>query len=156
MILEIKKYPDPTLRKKTEKVKEIAPEIKKLIQNMIETMLKSEPEGVGLAAPQIGISKRIFIAQTESGPAVFINHKIIKKGRKTEIMEEGCLSLPKTWLKIKRAKEIDIEALDINGKKIETKAEGMFAKILQHEVDHLNGVLIKDKVNFFQKLKRTL
>lgn len=156
MIREIKKYPDSILRKKAEKVKEITPEIKELVQDMAETMLKSEPEGVGLAAPQVGVSKRIFIAQTEKGLALFFNPEIVKKSRKTEIMEEGCLSLPKTWLKIKRAKQVQLEALDINGQKINIKAVGLFARILQHEIDHLNGVLIRDRVGFWRKVKRSL
>lgn len=164
MIREIKKYPNPVLRQKAEKIREITPKIRQLADDLMETMLKSEQEGVGLAAPQIGVSKRIFIAQTDGfgelttskKPAVFINPKIVKKSRKTEKAEEGCLSLPGVWLKIKRAKELEIEYLDINGKKIKTKAEGIFARILQHEIDHLNGILIIDKVNFWQKIKRTL
>ncbi|MBI2041453.1 MAG: peptide deformylase [Candidatus Nealsonbacteria bacterium] len=156
MIREIKKYPDPILRKRAKEVKEITSEIKKLAEDMIETMLKNERDGVGLAGPQVGVSMRIFIAQTENGPGVFINPKILKKSGKTEKMEEGCLSLPKIWLSVKRAKELEIEAIDINGKKIKTKAEGIFARILQHEIDHLNGILIIDKVNLWQKFKRTL
>ena len=155
-ILEIKKYPESVLRKRAEEVKEITPEIKQLSQDLIETMLKSEREAVGLAAPQVGVSKRIFAAQTESGPAIFINPKITKKSRKTETMEEGCLSLPKIWFKIKRAGGIEMEALDINGKKLKINTEGMFARILQHEIDHLNGVLIVNRVNFWQRLKSSL
>lgn len=150
--MEIKKYPDPVLSKKAGEVGEITPELKKLAEDMIETMLKAEPEGVGLAGPQVGVSKRIFATQTEEGPRVFINPKIIKKGRKSEAMEEGCLSLPGIWLKVKRAKKIELEALDINAKKVKINAEGLFARILQHEIDHLNGVLIKDKANFFKKI----
>ena len=143
------------MRKKAEEIKEITPEIKRLAEDMAETMLKSDLEGVGLAAPQVGVSIRMFIAQTGNGPGVFINPKILKKsGRETA--EEGCLSLPGIWLKVKRAKELDLEAIDINGKKIKTKAEGIFARILQHEIDHLNGILIIDKVTLWQKLKRTL
>ena len=156
MILEIKKYPDPILRKKSKEVKEITPEIKQLARDLIETMLKSEPVGIGLAAPQIGISKRVIAVQTDSGPAVFVNPKIIKKSREKDSMEEGCLSLPEIWLNVKRAKEIEIETLDINDKKMRIKADGVFARILQHEIDHLNGILIIDKLNHWQKLKRTL
>lgn len=156
MVREIKKYPAPVLRKKTKRVKEITSEIKSLVQDLAETMLNSEQEAVGLAAPQIGVSKRIFAVKTEKGPLIFINPKITKKSKETEIAEEGCLSLPEIWLNIKRPQSIEMEAIDINGKKIQTKAEGIFARILQHEIDHLNGVLIVDKVNFWQKLKRTL
>lgn len=156
MIREIRKYPDPILKKKAEKIKEITPEIKQLAQDLIETMLSSKPEGIGLAAPQIGVSKRVIAVMTESGPAVYINPKIAEKSRKKEAAEEGCLSLPGTWLNIKRAKEIRLEAIDINGKKINIKAVGFLARILQHEIDHLNGTLIIDKVSLWQKLKRTL
>ena len=179
MKLEIKKYPEPVLRKKAGKIGEITPEIKKLGQDMIETILKSEPQGVGLAGPQVGVSKRIIVAQTAKGPAVFnsrlydyaianqgsgerrramvlINPEILKKSRQTEIMEEGCLSLPGILVEIKRAREITIEALDINGKKSKIKAKGILARILQHEIDHLDGVLITNRVNLWQRFKSTL
>ena len=143
------------MRKKAEEIKEITPEIKELAEDMTETMLKSERDAVGLAAPQVGVSIRMFVAQTRNGPGVFINPEISKKSGK-EAVEEGCLSLPGLWLKVKRAKELDLEAIDINGKKIKTKAEGIFARILQHELDHLNGILIIDKVNLWQKISRTL
>src|SRR3989338_6891626 len=118
MLLEIKKYPEIVLRKKAKEITEITSEIKKLAEGMTETMLKSQPEGVGLAAPQVGVSKRIIVVKTEKGPAVFINPKIVKKSRKKEAEEEGCLSLPGIWLKVKRVSEVELAALDINGKKI--------------------------------------
>lgn len=144
------------MNKKAEEIKKITPEIKELVKDMIETLLKGEQEGVGLAAPQVGVSKRIFIARTENGLAIFINPKIIKKSRGIQTLEEGCLSLPGIYLKIKRAKLLELEALDIAGKKINIKAEGFFARILQHEMDHLDGVLIIDRVNFWRKIKGTL
>ncbi len=147
MILQIKKYSNSVLRKKCEKVKEITPEIKKLVEDMIETMKKEQ--GVGLAAPQVGVSKRVIIAETENGVKEFINPKILKKSKETEIMEEGCLSFPDLRLKIKRWKEVEIESLDGDGKKIKT--EGILARILQHEIDHLNGILFIDRIS---KLKR--
>src|SRR3989338_306368 len=109
MMLEIKKYPEMVLRKKAKEIAEITPEIKKLAQDMIETMLDSQPEGIGLAATQVGVSKRIIVVKTEKGSAVFINPKIVKKSRKKEAAEEGCLSLPGIWLKIKRASEVELE-----------------------------------------------
>ena len=148
-ILEIKKYPDPILRKKCEEVKEIAPDIKQLINNMIETM--EENKGVGLAAPQVGVLKRIIVAQTDYGPKAFINPEIIKKTKEKEIMEEGCLSFPGLWLKVERAKGVEITALDSNGNKI--KAVGFLARILQHEIDHLDGILFIDRISFWQRLK---
>ncbi len=154
--MEIKKYPDPILRKKAKEIKEITPEIEQLAQDMTETMLKSKPEGVGLAAPQVGVLKKMFAAQTDQGPRVFVNPEIVKKSKETEIIEEGCLSLPGIWLKIKRSKWLEVRYLDKEGKIAKIKAEGLLARVLQHEIDHLNGILIIDKKGFWRKLKRTL
>lgn len=151
MTLEIKKYPDPVLKRKAEKVDKITPKIKELIFNMKETL--HQAQGVGLAAPQIGILERIIVVQTESGPQTFINPEITRKSRETETGEEGCLCLPGSYLKIKRAKKVEITALDINSNKIELKAEGLLARIFQHEIDHLDGVLILDKIPFWQRWK---
>lgn len=161
MILEIKKYPNPILKKKSQKVKKITSEIENLGQEMIKIMAKNE--GVGLAAPQIGKLKRIIIVQPikegfsegrdKKKPQVFINPKIIKKSKKTIIDEEGCLSFPGLFLKIKRAKEIEIEALDEKGEKINYKAQGLPARIIQHEIDHLDGILFIERISFWQKFK---
>lgn len=153
-ILEIKKYPEPTLRKKSEEVKEITQEIKKLCQDMVETL--KTVKGTGLAAGQVGELKRIIAVQTEKTPVVFINPKIIKKSKKTEVTEEGCLSFPGLWLKIKRSKEVAVETLDIKGKEIKVNAAGISARVLQHEIDHLDGILIIDRIPFWQRLKLKL
>lgn len=150
-VLEIKKYPDPILREKCQEVKEVTEEIKKLCWDMIEAMEKNN--GAGLAAPQVGELKRIIVIEAEKGSVVFINPKILKKSRKTEIIEEGCLSFPGLWLKIKRPKEIEVEALTGDGKKIQIEVKGIFAQILQHEIDHLDGILFIDRINFLQRLK---
>lgn len=150
-MLAIKKYPDPVLRKKNGKVEKMTPELKKLIADMTETMQKAD--GVGLAAPQIGVSKQIIIVRTEEGPSVFFNPKIIKKGKKSYIEEEGCLSLPGIVLKIKRAEKIELEALNDKLEKIRISAEGILARIFQHEIDHLNGILIIHKIPFWRRWK---
>ncbi|RLC40170.1 MAG: peptide deformylase [Candidatus Nealsonbacteria bacterium] len=152
MILEIKKYPDPILRKKAREVKEIGEEERELIKNMIETMYAQR--GVGLAAPQVGVLKRIVVVDIGEGPRVFINPKIVKKGEGKEISEEGCLSVPGVFLKIKRWRKIKVEALDENGKKFKVLATGLLSHCLQQEIDHLNGILILDRMSFWQKLKR--
>ena len=149
MVREIRKYPDPILKKKCPEVKKITPEIKKLAEEMIEILEKSN--GVGLAAPQIGELKRVIVVQTERRPEVFINPQIVKKSRETVTTEEGCLSFPGIWLKIKRAKEVEVQALDKEGKEVQIKAEGMPARILQHEIDHLNGIMF---VDYLSKLKQ--
>lgn len=150
-VLEIKKYPNPILRRKATDVKEITPEIQKLAEDTTETMQQNQ--GVGLAASQVGESKRIIAVQTEEGPRVFINPKITKKSKEKDDAEEGCLSLPGVWLKINRAKWIELEALDINGKKLNIKADGLFSRVIQHEIDHLDGILITGRISLFQKIK---
>ncbi len=150
MIREVVKYPDSTLRKKANEVGEITDEIRKLAQDMKETMFVNQ--GVGLAAPQVGVLKRIIAIQAKI-PSVFIDPKIIKKGRETISEQEGCLSFPGLFLKIKRAKEVEIEALDESGEKISLKARGLLAHVFQHEIDHLDGVLFINRLSFWQRLK---
>jgi len=160
-ILKIKKYPDPILRKKSEEVREVTQEIKNLGWDMVETM--TENEGIGLAAPQVGELKRIIVVhpiekrtveeKSKIKPQIFINPKIIKKSGETIIDEEGCLSFPGLWLKIKRTKEVEIEALNEEGQVVKIKAEGLPAKIFQHEIDHLDGILFIDRMSFWQRFK---
>jgi len=149
----IKKYPDPILRKKSEEVKEINEEVRRLIRDMFEIMYKNQ--GVGLAAPQIGVLKRIAVVDIGSGPQVFLNPKILKKKGK-EISEEGCLSVPGVFLRIKRAKEIEVEALNEEGESFRLRATDLLSRCLQQEIDHLNGILIIDRVSFWEKLKRKI
>jgi peptide deformylase len=150
MILEIKNYPNPVLKRRSEEVKEITPEIKELASDMTETM-KSR-EGVGIAAPQLGLLKRLIVVQMEKGPEAFVNPEILRKSKEQEIMEEGCFCLPGIFLKIKRAKEAEIEALDINGNKIRIKTGGFPARIFQHEIDHLDGILFIDRAGVGRKI----
>lgn len=153
-MLEIKKFNEPILRQKCQKVKKVNKKIKKLIIDIAQTMEKNQ--GVGLAAPQVGVLKRIIVVQTDlEGRRILglVNPKIIKKSSETEIDEEGCLSFPGIFLKIKRAKEMEVEGLDISGKKIKMKAKGFPARILQHEIDHLDGILFFKRLSFIQKLK---
>ena len=151
---KIIKYPALILRKKCQKIKEIDDEIKKLGLEMTEIMITNQ--GIGLAAPQIGELKRIIVIKTERGAQVFINPEIIKKSKEMEIMEEGCLSFPGLFLKIKRAKEIEVNAFNLKGKEFQLKAEGLLARVIQHEIDHLDGILFVDQAGFWQKLKLKL
>lgn len=150
----IKKYPDSVLRKKSEEVKEITEEIVAISQRMVDIMI--ENNGVGIAAPQVGVLKKIIVVlfknNNENFPRIFINPKIIKKSKETEITEEGCLSFSNLFLNIKRAKEVEVEALNEKGEKIQIKADGFISRIFQHEIDHLNGILLIDRINFWQKL----
>lgn len=149
--LRIRIYPDPILKKKAGVIAKIDGEVKKLTGKMIETM--HDGDGVGLAGPQVGISKRIFVIDAGSGePQVFVNPKISRKrGRQVDV--EGCLSLPGLEAKVKRAKSLRCEYLDENGKEHKIDCEGLLARVLQHENDHLEGILFIDRIGFLRRRK---
>lgn len=142
---------DPILRKKSQEVQNINLDTRYLCQEMMKIMV--ENKGIGLAAPQVGELKRIILVQKEEEIKIFINPKILKKSKETELGEEGCLSIPNVRLNIKRAKELEIEAFNLEGDKIRVKVKGLLSRIFQHEIDHLNGILIINKINFWQRLK---
>jgi peptide deformylase len=143
-ILQIRKIVDPVLRIKAEKIDEVNKINNDLIDNMFEIMYAED--GVGLAAPQVGISKRIAVVDIrEDNKIVLINPEIIAEEGKT-IMEEGCLSIPGETGDVIRSQKITVRSLDREGKVIEFEAEGYEARAIQHEMDHLDGVLFIDKV----------
>ena len=155
--MKIIQNPDPILRKKAEKIEKIDAEIKKIIVKM-KKIIRSSPAAVALAAPQIGINKAIVATgfkpkekDVEAIPELcLINPKIIKSSVEIIKDEEGCLSLmDKEEIRgnVERAKEIEVEALDEKGKSQKIKARDFFARVLQHEIDHLNGVLFIDKAD---------
>jgi len=147
MILKIQIGTDnKILRQKAEKVKQITAEIKQLVLNMIETLQNNN--GAGLAAPQVNQPLRIIIVKPDLNmePLVLINPEIKKFSRKKSIMIEGCLSLPNTEIPIERVEKIKVEALNLDDKKITLKAKGILARVIQHEIDHLDGILIYDKL----------
>jgi peptide deformylase len=134
---------NPQLRQKTKKIAKITPEIKQLILDMETTMEKNQ--GVGLAAPQVGHSICLCIIKTEKGILTLINPKIIWKSLLKDTEEEGCLSCPQIFGLVKRSKAIKVKALNQAGEPVKFKAKGFLARVIQHEVDHLDGVLIVDK-----------
>ena len=137
---------NPILRNKSKLVEKITPEILKLVGDMKLT-LKSAENGVGLAAPQIGVNIRLFVIIDElvkDDHSVFINPEITQVSKKTATEEEGCLSLPGDWRELPRADKVTIKAVDENGKKFKMKAKGILARLMLHEVDHLDGVLFVD------------
>lgn len=148
MNLRIVKKPNGILSKKLESIKEITPQMKKLILSMRKIM--KEASGIGLAANQVGLDMQLFIideelAKEHSAPSIYINPEVKPYSKDNEELEEGCLSIPETWLKIKRPKKAKIKSLDENGKKFKFIAKGILARVLQHEYDHLQGILITDK-----------
>ena len=145
-MLKIYKLGEEVLRQKCEAVKaeEINDEFRALIKEMFLTM--DEANGVGLAAPQVGIAKRFFVAKSDDDvERVFINPVITKTSSELSEYEEGCLSIPGVYETIVRPKAVTISALDINGKPFTLDAEGLLARIVQHESDHLDGILYIDR-----------
>jgi len=154
-ILEIVKYPDKILKTKTKPVKAITAEIKKLIKDMIETMKKNN--GIGLAANQVGVPLRILVISykdenKKDNDIVLINPVIQQKSGKI-YEEEGCLSFPGLYLKIKRANYIKVKAVNDRGKQITIEGEGLISRVLQHEIDHLDGKTFLDRLSLLKKLK---
>ncbi len=152
-VLEIKKYPEKILRKKTSPVREFNSDIQKLIDDMIETMYTAS--GVGLAANQVGVSKQVMTIDVGSDerPAslvILINPEIISSDGEVET-EEGCLSLPGYTTFLKRAERIKVKGLDRNGEPVEIEGNGFLSRALQHEIDHLNGVLLIDRIGRVKK-----
>ncbi len=157
-VLEIKKYPEKVLIKKAQPVTSINDDLQKFIDDMIETMYAAP--GIGLAAPQVGVSKQLAVIDISTQDykfplLVIINPVILQKEGIIEL-EEGCLSLPEYTTKIKRAEKVLVKAMDREGKPFEIEGEGLLAIALQHEIDHLEGILLIDRISpikreFFKK-----
>jgi peptide deformylase len=150
---EILEYPDPRLREVGKPVQKVTPEIQALVDDMAETMYAAP--GCGLAATQIGEALRVFVVDcaSEDEPSelrVFINPEIFEADG-TQVWDEGCLSFPGVSEEIKRAEHIRVRALDRDGKPFELEATGLLAVAIQHETDHLNGVLMIDKLSALKK-----
>lgn len=151
--LKIRTYSDPVLRKKSAPVGKVGDSERKLAYDMIETMRSAN--GVGLAAPQVGISKRIIVAEgvdDDSAAIVLINPKIARKKGSVSFCE-GCLSLPGVSSDVVRPEFITVEALNLDGNAFKINADGLLARIIQHETDHLDGILFIDKIGFLKRRK---
>ncbi|MBU1165056.1 peptide deformylase [Patescibacteria group bacterium] len=154
-LLPITYFPCKDLRKKSKKVVDFkSKEFQQLILDMDKTM--QEKDGLGLAAPQIGKNINMVVINTSDGSIVLINPKIMRKSWKKESAEEGCLSLPDIYGMVNRHKIIRVTAFDKQGKKIKFIAEDLFARVIQHEIDHLRGVLFIDKAKEITKGKDKL
>ena len=148
--------PDPILRKKSENLEKVDNELRLLLDDMLETMYAAP--GIGLAAVQVGILKRLIVIdiskdKEKKNPIFLINPEIIFKSKKTSIYEEGCLSLPGHFAEIERPAECQIKFIDYTGKEKELNATGLLATCIQHEVDHLDGVLF---IDYLSKLKKDM
>jgi len=154
-ILHICTYPEEILHQRAEPITEIDEEVVKLVDHMAETMYSAP--GIGLAATQVGVAKQVLVAdiaprRPESELIVLINPEIVAAEGEV-IFEEGCLSVPDYQAEVKRHERITVRGLNLKGEQVEIEAEGLLAIVLQHEIDHLNGVLFIDRLS---KLKRDL
>ena len=148
--------PDPILRKKSKSLEKVDDELRRLLDDMLETMYSAP--GIGLAAVQIGILKRLIVIdiskeKEKKNPLFLINPEIIFKSKNTSVYEEGCLSLPGYFAEIERPAECKIKYIGYDGKKKEMTASGLLATCIQHEVDHLNGKLF---IDYLSKLKKDM
>lgn len=142
-LFPIRTFGDPVLRAVAEPIDEITDSLRALVDDMLETMY--DAPGVGLAAPQIGISKAIFVADIGDGPFVMINPEIVETdGEWTS--DEGCLSVPDRWWQITRPGYAKARGLDIDGGEVEYEGEELLGRVLQHEIDHLNGMLLIERL----------
>ena len=153
---EIVIEPDPILRKKSENLEKVDDELRSLLNDMLETMYSAP--GIGLAAVQVGILKRLIVIdiskeKDKKNPLFLINPEIISRSKNTSIHEEGCLSLPGHYAEIERPAECHIKYIDYTGKQKEIEANGLLSTCIQHEVDHLNGILF---IDYLSKLKKDM
>ena len=144
-IRDVIKVPSPMLAQKSEEVKIIDKSIKKLVKDMFETMKKND--GIGLAAVQIGVLKRIIVIEIEKEDikTELINPKILSYSSSKDTMDEGCLSVPNDYYNVERPTEIVVEFTNLKNEVQKIEASGLFARCIQHEIDHLNGITIVDK-----------
>ncbi len=145
-VLTVRTYGDPILRRRAEPVGEVTPEIRAILRDMIDTMYREV--GVGLAAPQVGISLRLMVVDDEKGrgPRALVNPEIVDQGGRV-VAEEGCLSIPGIFAPVARAEWVRLEAQDEEGQPVTVETKGLYARVIQHEMDHLDGVLFVDRLD---------
>ncbi|MFC1948969.1 peptide deformylase [Chloroflexota bacterium] len=151
-VLPIRIAPDPVLRQKAKRVRTVDGSIHKLIGNMIETMHTAS--GVGLAAPQVGVPLRVIvIGLPEEEDFALVNPQVVRR-RGERVVDEGCLSVPGYIGKLKRAESVTVKGLDPNGKEVRIKADELLAQALEHEIDHINGLLYTDRLESKDDLRK--
>ena len=148
----ILRYPDPRLHKRASKVEGVTDDIRHLIKDMAATMYAAP--GIGLAATQVNVHQRVIVidvSESHDQLQVFINPEIVWSSAEKAIYEEGCLSIPEFYSEVERPAQVKVKYLDLDGALHEVEADGLLATCLQHEIDHLNGILFIDRIS---KLKR--
>ena len=145
-VLKVRKYGDPVLRRKAQPVGEITPDIRRIVGDMVDTMY--DEVGIGLAAPQVGVALRLIVVGDDDGrDAQAVINPVITDRRGEVTAEEGCLSLPGIFAPVTRSEWIRVEARDIHGKPMTMETRGLRARVLQHEMDHLDGILFIDHLD---------
>ena len=142
-IYPIRRFPDPVLAMQAATVTTFDADLARLAEDMLATMY--EAPGVGLAAPQIGISKRVFVADIGDGPFVMVNPRIVETSGSWKF-EEGCLSVPGRYWNIKRSDHAAAEGQDLNGDRVRFEGDELMGRVLQHEIDHLDGILLLERL----------
>ena len=155
-IFPILTLPDPQLRKKAKPVERVDDELRRLMDDMLATMY--DAPGIGLAAPQIGISRRLIVMdpakeEAPKAPLIMVNPEILDRSKEMRIHEEGCLSIPDFTAEIERPAKTRVAYIDQEGKSQEAELEGIWSTLVQHEIDHLNGVLF---IDYLSRLKRDM
>ncbi len=140
----IRTFGDPVLRGVAEPITEVTSAIERLVDDMLETMY--DAPGVGLAAPQIGVAKALFVADVGDGPFVMVNPEIVETAGEDWVFEEGCLSVPGRFWPIERPGFARARGLDLDGNAVERAGDDMLGRVLQHEIDHLNGILLLERL----------
>jgi len=148
--LSIKTFGDPLLRKKAAPVGKVTDEHRQILSRMAQLMY--DDSGIGLAAPQVGVSEQLIVIDIGEGLYKLINPKIVRR-MGSQVMDEGCLSVPGVYIKVRRAKQVWVEAKDESGNAVQITAADLFACALQHEIDHLKGKLIIDYASFLEKMR---
>ena len=155
-VLPILKIPDPVLRKKAKPVERVDAELRRLVDDMLATMY--EAPGIGLAAPQVGVLRRLIVMdptkdEAPKSPILMVNPDILERSEEMRVHDEGCLSIPDFTAEIERPAKTRVSYIDLQGKKQEAKLEGIWSTLVQHEIDHLNGVLF---IDYLSRLKREM
>ena len=145
-VLNVLKYGDPRLRRKSEPVGEVTADVRRIVDDLIDTMY--DEVGIGLAAPQLGVSLRLIVIGDDKGRQArpLVNPRIVDSGGEV-VAEEGCLSIPGIFADVARAEWVQLESRDLDGAPVAFRARGLQARVLQHEIDHLDGVLFIDRVD---------
>ncbi|BAL80981.1 peptide deformylase [Caldisericum exile] len=151
--MKIYTYGHPVLRKTAKKLTKVNKDIEKIINEMFRTMRQNTPRGIGLAATQVGVTYSFFVYELEDDKGVVVNPEILERRKETEKEEEGCLSVPGVYGIVERPQEIVVRYMDLDGSVHEEILNGLKARVFQHEIDHLNGIIFTDYIDSIEKLE---